>query len=237
MRKKKGQLCTEQWFLDACILQPVPLSLLSDPVSIAEELGGFPYHHLSNSEIEKAIVSLLDDGLIELVTNAGAISAREKQPLLIKKALELDEELHEKCIQYRLTTTGASYWEKLANPNWDRFHIHGSWYTNTNTFSKITWFFEATNHQLLGDLIDLHPLKWKMLPNTDEWLDVKPWKATYWKTLPVGLRVVYQCENEDSRNLNFMTAVEREKYKALYGRSWYDSEWDISFSWMHNVDA
>ena len=67
----------------------------------------------------------------------------------------------------------------------------------------------------------LHYLKFKIDPATAVWEELTPWQATYWKTLPHGYQVSFQCEEPPNLLWNWGDIPLR--YRLVYKNIWYSA--------------
>jgi HEAT repeat protein len=80
-------------------------------------------------------------------------------------------------IEYGLTAQGGERWELMSQFDW-RYHLAG---------------FSATGvESTSAEMIDVY-LAWagSSVPGSEKQTAVRPWQATYWKSLPEGIRVRY----------------------------------------------
>src|SRR5439155_6563543 len=84
-------------------------------------------------------------------------------------ALELD---------YGLTPDGGARWEAMAQYDWN-YHL-GPWLQDG---------FDGPSQDMIEVYLAWHK---KAAPGSERWRAIRPWKATYWKSLPQGVRVRFQ---------------------------------------------
>ena len=94
------------------------------------------------------------------------------------------------CLVYRLSSQGADLWEHLARPDWSKFLVssvgeHSNQWTLTGTDRDLVKTWRTTGSKIGGGF----PVP---LEGTEEWEILKPWKATYWKILPLGCRLKFE---------------------------------------------
>lgn len=82
-----------------------------------------------------------------------------------------------------MTEKGASAWEAITKPDWGR-------YFDSRREDEVIDITAATS-QMLDVVIKQVSFCWEItiVGGTDRRLVVKPWEATYWKTLPEGHKV------------------------------------------------
>ena len=103
-------------------------------------------------------------------------------------------------IEYGLTAQGGERWERMSQFDWD-YHLGG--FSDTGV--------ESTK----AEMIDVY-LAWtrSSVPGSEKQSTLRPWKATYWKSLPEGIRVRYQQKTRD--NAAF------EPFRDLFRDLWLD---------------
>ena len=86
-------------------------------------------------------------------------------------------------LEYGLTAQGGERWELMSQFDWS-YHLGGSSDTGV----------EGTK----AELIDVY-LAWtrSSVPGSEKQTVVRPWKATYWKSFPEGIRVRYLEKRRD----------------------------------------
>jgi HEAT repeat protein len=105
-------------------------------------------------------------------------------------------------LHYGLTPQGGARWEAMAQFDWN-YHL-GEWFDDGlegPSQEMIEVYLASTNCALAG---------------SEEWSTVRPWKATYWKSIPEGVRVRYQDAPDDVR---FARDWQRN-YRGLWEDSW-----------------
>ena len=97
--------------------------------------------------------------------------------------------MDEQFTRYGLTPEGGRVWESFAQPNWDAYlECYSRGPVGKNQVGVITsatlWRVQKIlqNVRLLGHFPNPERTRLRVL---------RPWKATYWKTLPVGHRAIY----------------------------------------------
>jgi hypothetical protein len=86
-------------------------------------------------------------------------------------------------IEYGLTAQGGERWELMSQFDWN-YHLAGS--------------SERGVESEKAEMIDVY-LAWtrRSMPGSERKTAVRPWKATYWKSLPEGIRVRYLEKTRD----------------------------------------
>ena len=87
-----------------------------------------------------------------------------------------------------LTKLGAAEWEAAASPRWDEF------YDESSDDRMMT--LASTDKSIILRLMQ-NRLGWSHAPlqDTVRWRELRPWKATYWKTLESAWEAEFQYES------------------------------------------
>ena len=115
---------------------------------------------------------------------ATRLRKRRRSRPFIPTREELDAALCDALeIEYGLTPQGGERWERMSKFDWS-YHLGG--FTGTG--------LESTK----AEMIDVY-LAWtrSSVPGSERQNTVRPWKATYWKSLPEAVRVRYQEQTRD----------------------------------------
>jgi hypothetical protein len=106
---------------------------------------------------------------------------------------------------YGLTPQGGARWEAMSEFDWN-YHLGGDREDGFASASK--------------EMIETY-LSWtrrfggfEVMPGTEQWSFHRPWKATYWKTLPEGIRIHYK-ESPHGQPLSV-----RYEIGDLWSREW-----------------
>ncbi len=154
------------------------------------------HHHLSIFEAPELGVAVnrhppdfTRDELIETLSDmfcCGDVTARRKNSKpFIPTPEEIDAGLCDALdITFGLTLQGGARWEKMARFDWN-YHL-GGWFEDG---------FEGPSREMMEAY-----LTWtrSAVPGSEMWKVVRPWKATYWKSFPKGVRVQYRNAPEKS---------------------------------------
>jgi hypothetical protein len=175
------------------------------------------YHDLSILEspdlglaVNKRVPKFTGDELIDTLSDlfcGGDITARlvkrngRSRPLVPARD-EIDAAL---CgaldLEYGLTSQGGARWEAMAQFDWNNYI--GTWF-------EIEHGYEGASQEMLEVY-----LAWSgcAVPGSEQWSVVRPWKATYWKSLFEGVRVRY-LERPSS------STIEYPGFRALWIDEW-----------------
>ncbi|MEH1938892.1 MAG: hypothetical protein V7L01_01565 [Nostoc sp.] len=99
----------------------------------------------------------------------------------------------ESGILYYLTPKGGFHWETITHPDWS--HFASIIFSNTESEEIDLEEVICPSKQFIEKYlsIDCYVSPVIHVPGTEVWDVLSPWQATYWKTLPRGYRVRFQC--------------------------------------------
>ena len=197
----------EFWLLTLVAELWYPVGLLAAEY-LSEILNTEQVHGLSHAELAEAMDDLFQHRDI-IAKRLG--SEATFQPTRREIVTALREEHGPHALYYGLTAQGAARWEAQACPDWSRY-LDESFGYDPNEGEAIT-----STQSLLADwLARQRDLGIETpLPGSETWDILKPWRATYWKTLPHGHRI------------RFRWAEQVEKY----GQPDWHLGWDRRKTW------
>jgi hypothetical protein len=101
--------------------------------------------------------------------------------------------LRESGFLYYLTPKGGFHWETITYPDWSRFSsiIFSKTESEDIDLEEVICPSKQFVEKYLS--IDCYLSPVIHVPGTEVWDVLSPWQATYWKTLPTGYRVCFQC--------------------------------------------
>jgi hypothetical protein len=207
----------EYWILETAVDAGIPLCFLSD--EHYEEPDGLelmfnkPGHGLDCDALVSTLTTLFQNGLIEAKRNDEPCHLDESG---IRDAIEEKSPLNNpSCTYYRLKLHGAAVWEQFAAPQWERFILEEfqcSWDENENepcpgvatcmTPWRLRKYLE--NLYLAGREVDATSVEIK---------ECGPWRATYWKELPLGHQARFNWRRVDGES----SVASRELYWMAFG--------------------
>ncbi|WP_337261489.1 MULTISPECIES: hypothetical protein [unclassified Serratia (in: enterobacteria)] len=103
-----------------------------------------------------------------------------------------------------LTALGGDFWEERATPCWSMF-IKDCFNYNRMQYSSV----EVINEELANKIIYLLPKKTRD-STRNKIKKISPWRATYWKILPSGLKIYFKKIN--SHELEKLIQETRESW-------------------------
>jgi len=136
----------------------------------------------------------------------------------------LDERGEDQFTHLGLTAEGGRVWEEFARPNWNAFIDHYTRGFGNSRRKEVGVVMSATLGRVreflgyaryLGEFFDPERVHWRVL---------RPWRATYWKTLPEGHRAMYRYPTItyfDHHQRRYAESYHR--FEELRGnRRWYE---------------
>ena len=185
-------------------------------------LGSVACHkHLSHAEIALAADSLFQRGDIKAKVFADENDTEGNSNVILTRAGIQDHLDGRLLASYYLTPQGGARWEAMAHPDWNKFSI-------VNFLGQFPYEegFLGTQREIIEQLLALDRLffMYKHIPGSEKWNVLKPWEATYWKTLPRGYYVSCEFQHSDffPWKLDDNTPAEIvEEYKQA--SQWYEN--------------
>ena len=154
-------------------------------------------HGLAPRELRQHFFKLWTAGLIEcsLEFSGPPVAPDFEQA---KRQFERTQEWppsNDQCLVYRLSREGGEMWERFACPDWSRFLLssvgeQGNEWTLTGADRRLVEVWRESGSKISAGF----PVP---LDGTEKWEILQPWKATYWKTLPIGYRLKFEFKTWD----------------------------------------
>ena len=248
----------ERWVLESARQTVYPLALLAAPPAEATLHYNTVHHGLFGPDLWDAVLRLCRLGLLELIrSDLGDAPDEILMPAdaaAVRALCEYEDPPHGpgraprprwRAIGYRLTPAGGAAWERFAGVDWDLFH---------HSFHR-HWGFKLTAGRRMDILHTLAPreetlavvlragtfsLKGRVdLRTRPRWGVIRPFRATYWKTLPVGHRLSVRVHRRFGR-------ASRDGYRRERARSWPARWWPAVYAarvyrfappWFRTVDG
>lgn len=184
----------EYWLLEAVVEALIPICwLVSDEI---EELLNKQTHGLKRDEILQTLNNLFSAGLIEASDydndDSFILNTEQIESALNEKRSKITERTY-----YGLTAKGGKYWESFSAPDWNLFLENNS--TTLENSENLLGEIICADKKRVEDVFreKQNYLNFKVIPKSIVWDELKSWKATYWKQLPVGYRVRYEFLEPD----------------------------------------
>jgi hypothetical protein len=125
---------------------------------------------------------------------------------------------------YRLTPTGGAEWERAARPDWGRYverseerHDDGA-PVEHEILSPSAARAEAYLDFVRGDRLWYGPVSNESIARDV----IRPWEATYWKTLPEGHRIRFRTGPGPER----MPTPDEMLRRVRWDDRWHDDPWE-----------
>jgi hypothetical protein len=163
----------------------------------------------------------LRDTVIKLIRQGDLIVQREANSELVgdpfnPTLLELSDALSGRSIlAYRLSAQGGSRWEAAVQPRWNLFV--DTWVSYDPDEGEIA----AGDRGLIEAYRDAWPYiggNDEIIVGTETWETLRPWQATYWKTLPHGYRVRFRVKR--------IEPVMKPKPERIWDLIWDTNHWN-----------
>jgi hypothetical protein len=215
----------EAWLLETAVRAFIPLTFL---VMSDEDISGQfnrPGHHMPRAELLRTLCLLFmrsdligyQEALGEHVPTAEQIDTALVPPVRLPNGgIAWGCGAHGP-LSYSLSQAGAARWERMAEPDWERY-FEDRW------AEKDTYEVVAGSQIRLEELLNNARELWDVEPDGEvtERDVITPWEATYWKTLPAGYLARFRC-----RLRPYEERARTQESKMEIGlRRWCRSVWD-----------
>jgi hypothetical protein len=170
--------------LHGAVLMPKPLrSVVEEDDSCCGDSG-----RRQRDTAVDAVLRLLDAGLIDILdAEERRIEVVTRE--LLCKGIDLPGVVAPD-MWYRLTARGGLCWEGFAKPDWEQYMDIACWDDNDQSGA---WIHEyaSVNRRLIAEAWAIARLTYEIPPpQIMRRIVERPWSATYWKTLPRGIRLL-----------------------------------------------
>jgi hypothetical protein len=211
----------EGWLLETAVECRCPIPFLTRPEPDLSEALNYKGHGLSQCELFAAFRTLRDQEYITFYNfhsdEPVALSDEELFASLAHGAYDSNLE----PVVYGLTPAGGARWETTAEADWSRFYEGFSHEAGGSEDQRV---LTAGSLARLHELLDHHTgfLYEEIVAGSVIEDIVRPWEATYWKTLPVGFRVRCWVKSTEPH-----WAPQPPDWKATYRAfvAWYRFTW------------
>ena len=202
------------WLFDAAARYYVPMELLTLEHKVTITWNK-PWHGMDEERLLHALHTLFIGG--DLV----AISGEEEGPdgIFVPTMEEVRAALARTAgsyMYYGLTAQGGARWEQASAPRWDWF-VDALWDVEEGEIAASTR--ERAGRYLARKAYD----GIEVIAGSEQWQELTPWPATYWKSLETGHKVSYRYQEQ--------TREEREPTPAWVvdllaeTDNWYTNIW------------
>lgn len=182
----------EYWLLEAVVdaLTPVDWIAAENAAEILNKRAG---HGLNSNALAGILMGLLEKGLIEFMGSGDTPVVPKRDEIVL--AMTADGADCEEGLYYGLSARGGKQWEAFAQPDWHLF-IDATSGSGVDIGMEQAEYICAVKERL-ERYFELAQRALAVVDQTSvEWDVLIPWQATYWKVLPVGHRVRFQCTGE-----------------------------------------
>lgn len=228
----------QHWILNIAIESRRKLSAFIPVVNeLHLNVPGVP--EATPSDYAFAFVRLLDTGLVQVSPIEDSVDqatvGRATVEAVLEKRLQLHEETGDICpgtgglrllsrppdLRWGITTCGGNAWEKLAEPDWNR-------YVKTLTDWESGEIWSASHDLLMAALGWYGELNDVMVDRQSIRIEaVQNHPIVYWKVLPLVYHATFSCTpSESDRTPTDQPAWFREWWRSL--DQWYTKPWELS---------
>jgi hypothetical protein len=197
----------ERWLLEMVVELHYPLELICD-AALPAHLNR-PGHGLASDEIVARMSRLHEAGLLEFLQVRGRdervvpLSSTE----ISAHVVGLSEARLGDGLYFGLTPAGGVAWEQTAEPDWSRYLVD-----EVGDEMVIT----AQHRELVETYLLVVFGAQRSSRSGEQWEEVSPWRATYWKKLPSGARCRFPIVTD---RIEAFDAGRDERLKDL--RRWF----------------
>jgi hypothetical protein len=188
----------EAWLLHLAVEAVIPLPFLAmNEQDIVEQLC-HPSHRMTRDELLRTLCSLFERGDLiasRVVGEEHVPTAEQVDAALFPPPVDRYDWFSrpDAPLRYGLTAAGAARWERMAQPDWDRYcwrEVHAPEVAVAEELCEEDAVVVAGSLQRLEEVLAHGRELWGMEVPADgvERDTLVPWEATYWKTLPAGHR-------------------------------------------------
>lgn len=153
-------------------------------------------HGLAVPSLVEALLQLSRSGWVEFGRQGGE---RIGRPSADELRAFLDEPgKFFNGVYYSLTPDGGAAWESFAHPEWSLFIEHESQSFDEDEDDVQTTTVRTCDWKRLGKYLEAVAREEAIEPGTMTLAELRPWQATYWKTLPFGLECSFKSRERRS---------------------------------------
>jgi hypothetical protein len=178
----------EYWILAVAIRSWIPVAVLAEPNRA--EIFNLPGPSFTPIELLETLDRLFQRGdLVAQQEHERDNGQNAFTPARHEVEAALANEIK---LYYRLTTQGGARWEAAVRPRWNLFICARC---DSETRQCVA---TASERQLVEQYLAARPYQsigGSRIKGTESWEVLRPWQATYWKTLAVGHQVRYRVES------------------------------------------
>ncbi|MBO9663132.1 hypothetical protein [Dokdonella sp.] len=190
----------EFWLLASSVEYSIPLPLLALPewapggamntIDICLNRHG---HGLDFQALVDTLLHVRRNGWIQF----GRPLAGESVPFSEPDADEIAAFLRERgrgldTVHYWLTVEGGAAWEAFARPRWEKYLTSSCEFPQDGSTFERSYTLETSDWQWLDKYLRAQATEQVIETGSMTLGELRPWQATYWKTLPFGLRCTFR---------------------------------------------
>lgn len=187
----------EYWLLTNAVEYGLPLRMLtlpewpqSDPhdatIDVVLNKRG---HGLAVNELAETLHQMLERDWIVLSRDVRRRSLVHPDREEMRHILDERGPFHE-GVFYCLTPAGGESWESFARPEWDRYVSCDGESDEDPTITEVVASSEKSLKRYMASVEHETPIE----AGSRIYDELRPWQATYWKTLPTGFRCRYRYQ-------------------------------------------
>lgn len=181
----------EYWILDS-VVDGMRLFGTLHP-AVVQEAFNRPGHGLGYDQLLDLLNCLFQSG--DLVANRVSLLNYEDSRLFVPARAELAglfTVTGDSDVFYGLTAQGGARWEAVSAPDWNGFS--DCWWTEPDWWGAVGADRRRVEQYLLSAQVQA-----RVVPGSEFWEVVRPWQATYWKSLPIAHKVSFRItESEEA---------------------------------------
>jgi hypothetical protein len=171
----------DYWLLDSVVRTPFPLALL--PKSRETVTGAFnrPFHDMDYNTLTKTLTSLWSNRLLRFFSLDDWLENIVFDASVINRLFDPDLEMY-----YGLTEEGGAVWEHMSSADWSKYCFieEGDEMVITAGALPVAEHYLQLQSTMGGGF--------DIINSSINWSIIKPWRATYWKTLATGWSVRFR---------------------------------------------
>jgi hypothetical protein len=200
----------EYWILGAVAEHPIAIFwLLHENI---EEALNRRKHGMSKKMLLLTMKKLISEGFIEIFQQDSVIIGNELAIENMEEYLSKDKQKKSKSYYYKLTQKGGKYWESFAFPNWEFYMTNMLSYFRDESDVGFFELISANKKYLEFYYRSLSYHEYNVIESSIQESTIKPWQATYWKELPIGYKMTFDCYCKE----NFTDIGVPEKNNMLF---------------------
>lgn len=186
----------EYWLLTNAVEYGLPLRVLTLPewpqddphIATIDVVLNKRGHGLGVDELAETLHRILERGWIELSRDIRRQTPMHPDHEEIRRVLS-EKGLFNEGVFYRLTPDGGRAWESFARPEW---HLYVSRDDENGDDDMSIGEAVAPSRKSLERYMASLEKDISIEAGSRVYDELKPWQATYWKTLPAGFRCRYR---------------------------------------------